>query len=180
MSLGMRRLAADIAWIQTLQYYGTHEAEQTEEEETSGGGTYGRFLDYCRRVTRIDPFFTYVYYYGGGVLGWNLNRLDEAEAFIREGIERNPKEWRLQKYLAAMAYERNHDVAALTQFLEAFVTEPDCPNLLRSLLANIYKREGRRADAVRIWTLVLETRDPQFDYRAREQLKLLLGPTGPS
>jgi tetratricopeptide (TPR) repeat protein len=178
LAVGARRLAADIAWIQTLQYYGTVESDQTEFEFENGIGNYPHFLSFCQRVARIDPYFIYVYYYGAAALGWNLNRLSEAEELLRAGIRANPKEWRLQQYLAAMAYQKSHDQLKLAQFLEAFVIEPDCPNLLRNLLANIYKKQKRYADALRIWGLIYETRDPAYSARAVEQIRIL-GSLGP-
>ncbi len=63
LAMGFRKLTADIAWIQTLIYYGTREEGQTEEEEHSGGGQYPLFLAYCLRVARIDPNFKYVFYW---------------------------------------------------------------------------------------------------------------------
>ncbi len=171
--LGLRRLGADIAWIQTLQYYGTPEPDQTEFEFENGLGKYPEFLAYCERVIRIDPYFTYAYFYGASVLGWNLNRLDEAETLLKEGVNRNPHEWRFQQYLAALAYQKNHDVEGLTAFLERFAPDPDCPNMLRAMLANIYKKDKRYEKSAQIWTMVLATKDPDYIRRAEYQLKIL-------
>jgi tetratricopeptide (TPR) repeat protein len=171
--LGVRRLAADVAWIQTLQYYGTAEEGASEFENENGIGKYPKFLAYCQRVARIDPHFTYVYYYGGTALGWNLGRLDEAEQLLREGIQNNHQEWRLPQYLAALAYQKNHDPAQLILFLEGYVSQPDCPNLLRALLANLYKKEKRYKDAIRIWLLIAETGDPNYSHRAQQQITTL-------
>jgi tetratricopeptide (TPR) repeat protein len=162
-----------VAWIQTLQYYGAQEEGTSESDNDNGTGKYDRFLAYCQRAVRIDPHFTYVYYYGGAALGWNLNRLDEAEQLLREGIQNNPKEWRLPQYLAALAYQKNHDPAQLVLFLEGYVVQPECPNLLRALLANLYKKEKRYKDAIRIWILIAETNDPNYNSRAREHITAL-------
>ncbi len=48
------------------------------------------------------------------LLGWNLDRMEEAEKLLNEGIKANPKEWRLQQYLAALGYQKNHDLSKLT------------------------------------------------------------------
>jgi len=170
---GTRRLAADIAWIQTLQYYGTPEAGQSEHDFENGIGKYPDFLAYCQRVLKIDPYFSYVYYYGGGALGWNLNRLDEAEELLKEGVSSLPQEWRLQQYLAALAYQKNHDPAKLVKFLESFANDPNCPNLLRSILANIYKKQKRYRDALRLWLMIYDTHDPAYRDRALNQIQEL-------
>jgi tetratricopeptide (TPR) repeat protein len=175
ITLGLRRLTADIAWIQTLIYYGTIETGHGEEEaHGGGGGEYALFLPYCQRVVRIDPSFKYVYYYGSGVLGWNLNRISEAEELLQEGIQTHPKEWRLQQYLAALAYQKNKDVNKLTQFLELFLMEPDCPNLLRSILANIYKKQKHYHDALRVWLVVYKSKDSAYLGHAEDQIRELL------
>lgn len=173
IGLGLRRLAADLAWIETLQYYGTREAGQTEEEFENGQGKYPDFLAYCERVARLDPSFTYVYFYGGGVLAWNLDRLAEGEVLLKLGVQNNPHEWRLQQYLGALAFQKNHDVKRLAEFLESYVDDPDCPNLLRSILANIYKKEKRYPDSLRIWFKVLDTKDPAYRDRASQQIEEL-------
>jgi tetratricopeptide (TPR) repeat protein len=174
MAMGFRRLTADLAWIQTLIYYGTD--EETEEgrhtpEMEEGIRGYPLFLAYCQRVAGIDPYFKYIFYYGGAVLGWNLNRLDEAEELLKEGIRLHPKEWRLQQFLAGLAFQKNHDINHLISFLEVFIEEPDCPNILRSILANIYKKQNRYRDAIRVWIKVYNTGDPNYLQRAVSQIK---------
>jgi hypothetical protein len=174
ISMGFRKATADIAWIETLVYYGTHEQGAGEEVADTGGGNYPLFLSYCQRVARIDPSFKYVFYYGGGVLGWNLNRQNEAEELLREGIKQHPKEWRYQQFLAGLAYEKNHDINALADFLKGFVEDKDCPNLLRSILANIYKKQKRYKEAIYVWTLVHDTGDPNYLRRSESQIKEML------
>jgi tetratricopeptide (TPR) repeat protein len=172
--LGLRRLAADMAWIQTLQYYGTHAgaehgAGHHHFEDEGSGKEYPRFLAMCRQVTSLDPHFTYAYYYGGGVLGWNLNRLDEAESFLREGIAFNPHEWRLPLYLAGLAYQKNHDVANLTRFLETIAADPDCPLMMKAILANVYKKRHEYDKALGIWEVLYASGDPVYQQRAMDE-----------
>jgi len=169
IAMGFRKLTADIAWIQAIIYYGTPEGGDEEAGE-QGGGHYPLFLAYCQRAVRIDSNFIYIFYYGAGALGWNLNRLDEAEALLREGISEHPKEWRFQQYLAGLAYQKNHNVNKLIEFLQGFVEQSDCPNLLRSILANIYKKQKRYDDAIQVWTIVYKTGDRLYLERAESQI----------
>ena len=174
IAMGSRRLTADIAWVQTLLYYGTHEEGANPEEEIdSGGGHYPLLLSYCQRVVQIDPYFKAAIYYGAGALGWNLNRLDEAEQLLREGILLQPREWRFQQFLAAMAYQKSHNINKLVEFLEGFSKDKDCPNILRSILANLYKKEHRYRATIEIWGLVYGTNDPAYEERALSQIKEL-------
>src|SRR5438094_34547 len=59
ISLGFRKLTGDLAWIQTILYYGTREEGADPEEAENGGGRYPLFLSYCQRAARIDPNFKY-------------------------------------------------------------------------------------------------------------------------
>ena len=172
ISLGFRKVTADLAWIQTLVYYGyTEEGADEEAAVDSGEGKYPQFLPYCQRVARLDPSFKYVFFYGGGVLGWNLNRLDQAEDLLREGITAHPKEWRFQQFLAGLAFQKSHNINKLADFLKGFVEEKECPNLLRSILANIYKKQKRYKEAIYVWTLVYSTQDPNYTQRAVSQIR---------
>lgn len=173
IALGWRRLAADLAWIQTLQYYGTPEEGQSEQEFENGIGRYPQFLAYCQRVTRIDPYFTYAYLYGSGVLGWNLSRLTEAETLLKEGIANNPKEWRLHQYLAALAYQKNHNMTYLETFLEGMVKDPECPHVLKSILANLYKKTHQYENAIQIWIDLYQSGDPAYSVVALRQIHTL-------
>lgn len=171
ITLGVRRLLADLAWIQTLNYYGTEEEGQTEYEFHNGLGKYPNFYDHCLHVVRIDPYFSYVYYFGGGVLGWNLNRLSEAEQLLKEGIANNPNEWRLPQYLAGLAYQKNHDSENLLKFLESVTSDPQCPLLMKALLANLYKKKQFYVEALRIWKIIYDSGDPAYTQRAVEQFQ---------
>jgi len=170
IAAGFRKLTGDIAWIQTMIYYGTPEEGKDPELAENGGGQYPLFLPYCQRAAEIDPTFKYIYYYCGSALGWNLNRLDEAEVFLKEGIKANPKEWRFQQFLAAMAFQKSHNINSLVDFLNTFVQQPDCPNILRSILANIYKKQKRYMDSIRIWMILYDTGDPSYTQKAVREM----------
>jgi tetratricopeptide (TPR) repeat protein len=178
--LGLHRLGADIAWIQTLQYYGTPEEGQSEAAFENGQGNYPKLLDFCRRVSSLDPFFTYVYYYGAASLCWNLNRPDEAEELLKEGLSANPKETRLSQYLAAMAYQKNHDINNLISYLESIAKDPDSPLIMKTILANIYKKQHLFEKAIRLWQFIYATGTPDYQSRAlyhiQELRKLISAP----
>jgi hypothetical protein len=171
VALGLRRISADLAWIQTLQYYGTPETGQSEADFENGLGHYPLFLAHCRHAAGIDPYFTYIYLYGGPVLGWNLNRLSEAEDLLKEGIARNPTEWRLPQYLAGLAYQKNHNVVELMRFLETVVQDPQCPLMMKALLANLYKKQRLFDKAIALWEIIYQTGDADYRLRAIRQVQ---------
>ena len=169
--MGLRRLGADLAWIQTLQYYGTPEPGQSEFESENGMGSYTELFDRCKRVSQIDPYFVEVYDYCGAALTWNLNRLAEGEELLKEGIANNPSDWRLAQYLAAMAYQKNHDVKNLLTYLETIAKDPQSPFLMKAILANIYKKQHLFDKALRLWVVIYETGTPDYQNRALDQIR---------
>lgn len=169
--LGLRRLGADLAWIQTLQYYGTQEPGQSEFEFENGLGNYPQLFERCKRVTQIDPYFTEVYDYCGSALTWNLDRLSEGEELLKEGIAKNPTDWRLAQYLAAMAYQKNHDVKNLLIYLETIAKDPQSPFLMKAILANLYKKQHLFDKALQLWVVIYETGTPDYQNRALDKIR---------
>ena len=171
LSLGMRRLAADVAFIQLLQYYGTPEYL---EEESRGfySELYGRSL----RVLALAPAFRYAALYSAGALAFNLHRPDEAVALLEYALGRDPKQWSYHTYLAAIAYQKEKDFPRLIDRLQEASRDPDCPALFKNMLAGIYKKQGRHQEAIRIYRQLLESRDPDYRIHAQRELRKLIRP----
>lgn len=165
---GMRRISSDVNWIQTIQYYGGggYEDEVDEEQykkyadDPKKKGEYGRyryFLDMCRKCVRIDPYFKYVYAYGGTSLAWNLTRYDEAAELLSEGIEHNPDFYPFHLYAAAIVFFKEGKYEKVIEKLEEAVKYPDCPFEVKLILGNIYNKYGKYEKAAEIWVDVYFT-----------------------
>ncbi|OGS45586.1 MAG: hypothetical protein A2539_07105 [Elusimicrobia bacterium RIFOXYD2_FULL_34_15] len=159
---GMRRIFADVNWIQTLQYYGGGGFEDliSKEEydryanDPKRKGDYGRYkylLDMCLRSVRIDPYFKYVYAFGGASLAWNLTRYDEGLELLNEGMKNNPQEYAFHLYAAAIIYSKQGKFENVIENLEKALKEPDCPFEIKNILGNIYKKQGKYEKAAKIW-----------------------------
>lgn len=162
---GMRRIIADIMWVQTLQYYGGGGWEDKVsdkkylkyEKDDKRKGEYGRYrylLAMCQRCVRIDPYFKYVYAFGGASLAWNLTRYDEALELLNEGIEYNPQFYPFHLYAAAIIYLREEKAVDMIKKLEEAVKYPDCPFEVKLILGNIYTKYGRYEDSANIWVSI--------------------------
>ncbi|MHB9156031.1 MAG: tetratricopeptide repeat protein [Endomicrobiales bacterium] len=221
---GARRIAADIAWIQLLQYYGSPEKPLDKEtefrlswdmtrylaglpaEEEEGheqghhedhepghheeghshpaveGGVYPDFLSYCRRVTGLDPFFSYAYLYGAGTLAWNLNRPEEAMSLLKQGIltmekyRQNSTQdihqpfWQYHLYLSAILYRQSGEDEKMTALLEAAVKQPQCPNMVKAILANIYQKADKAPGALNLWLEIYDSGDPSYREKAVQKI----------
>ena len=165
---GMRRIIADIMWVQTLQYYGgggwedkvSEEKYRKYEHDEKRKGEYGRYrylLAMCQRCVRIDPYFKYVYAFGGASLAWNLTRYDEALELLNEGIEHNPQFYPFHLYAAAIIYSKEGKSTDVIKKLEEAVKYTDCPFEVKLILGNIYTKYGRYEDAANIWVDIYYT-----------------------
>ncbi|HXT00532.1 MAG TPA: hypothetical protein VN915_07640, partial [Elusimicrobiota bacterium] len=106
---GLRAAAADLAWIELLQYSAGGLTEMTDEP--------GREFEYVKplaeRVVRLDPSFHRAYLYGAGMLGWfqNLRRYDDAIDLLQQGLRDDPGQPLYAEYIAALAYQKRGDTS---------------------------------------------------------------------
>ncbi|HOW28528.1 MAG TPA: hypothetical protein PK876_08520 [Elusimicrobiota bacterium] len=177
--IGARRFAADLAFIQLLQYYGSEETEHEEGEADSlAAGVslsfYPHLLTYARRSVGLDPYFHDVYLFAAGALAFNLNRAEEALSLLAEGKKADPTFWRYQLYAGAIAFRKSFQMDKVIELLEEAIQYPDCPPLLENILGNLHKKKGNYARAAQIFRHILETsRDQGYLDAARRQLETL-------
>jgi len=213
---GVRRLGADIAWVQLLQYYGSPEKPVDKEKEyelsldttrhilglkpkeESGnghaenhynpqiaGGGYTGFLNYCLRIVDLDPYFSYVYLYGSGALAWNLNRGDEALVLLKRGIEsmERYKEnitsdlhrpyWRFNLYVSAIIYRKRGESEKMISLLDTAARQPEAPNVVKVILANIYQNAKKYGAALELWKEIRQSGDPSYFAKSGDKIKEL-------
>ncbi len=146
------------------------------------GGVYPKLYSYARRVVNLDPFFQYAYLFSAGALAWNLNRPEEAQSLLRRGIEtmekyrpsitRDPSQpyWQLHLYLSAIIYrnEGRHD--EMTALLATAAEQPGAPNLVKSVLASLYQKQGNFPAALKLWLAIHDSGDPMYRLRSEEKI----------
>lgn len=176
--LGMRKLAADIAWISVLQYFGSREFAGESDEDVHPphhleGGNYPALKKMVLRVMRLDPSLHYVTFYGAGAFGWLLNRPEEAMEILQEAIHYNPTQWRFRYYVGALLYKEKGEFSEMIKLLEEAIQFPDCPTMMKSILANIYKERKNYRRSLEIWLAVYENEktEPWYKMQAEKQIK---------
>lgn len=187
IGLGMRRQAADLHFIRLLQYYGTQEEGAEEEKGHSGhdhagpphrgfeGGVYAEVLPRTLHILELDPYFRYAVLYSAAALAYNLNRPDQAVELLNAALRRDPKAWRYHLYIAAIAYRREREFGKLVAILEPALSDPDCPAMLKTILAGIHQKLGNKERAIALYRDIERTsRDPEYQRLARERLEKLL------
>ncbi len=174
LSLGMRRLAADAGMIRLLIYYGTVEAGADEEAAEQGGGDYPEIAVRARRILALDPTFSYAALWAAGALAFNLKRPDEALALLDDAMKADPRNWKYRAYLGAIGFQKKGDPDRVLALLQPTLSEPDCPTMIKSMVAFLYFQRGHREEAERIYLDILATsRDEGYRDTARRMLRRL-------
>lgn len=171
MSLGMRRMAADLELVRLLVYYGTPEEGASEHESENGLGRYPELLPRARRILDLDPKFSYAVLYGAGALAFNLSRPNEALDLLEDALKREPDNAQYRAYIGAVGFQKSGDTSRVLAVLEPTLSRPDCPTMIKSMVAFMYKRLGRRAEAIRVYRDILgTTRDAGYRATAEHAL----------
>lgn len=181
--MGMRRLGADLAYVQMLQYYGEEEeldphqnrAYAFDQLHHQGGGHYPRLYECFLRIQRLDPYFRSSTLYGSGALAFNLERPDEAIALLTEAVKRDPKFWRYALYIGAIGYKKAQQPERMIPLLEQAVQYADCPAQVKNILGNLYKKLKAWDKAIAVFANMAETtRDPADKSTAERQIREIL------
>lgn len=178
---GFRAPAADLAWIQLLQYA----AGGVPEYADRPGHPYEYIGPLSLRVFRLDPSFSRAVLYAAGILGWfhNVDRPDDAADLLNEGMRRSPDQPQYALYLAALAFKKQGDSGRMIALLESSFDQPDTPTVMKTILANIRQSRGEYRQALLLWARILDNeRDRAEHGRARikiAELKALLASGAP-
>ncbi|MCK5533755.1 hypothetical protein KAI68_01465 [bacterium] len=174
--LGFRRLSADLVWIKMLQYYGTRKEGDDALSKKKYVGVekeeYKKLFPFFQAVVKLDPFFCFAYLYGSGILAYNHERYDEAVSLLEEGITSNPKYWKFNFYLGAIGYKIKKQEKKVIYLLEKIVEYPDCPVMIKSVLAQLYEKKLQHIKAGLIWENILRTsNDKGYRKKAEKHLQ---------
>ena len=170
LGLGLRRQAADVHFIRLLEYYGTPEQAVEEEKLEQGGGNYPQLYTRALRMLELDPYFRYGASYAAGALAYNLGRPNEAIGLLKHALEYDPQAWQYHLYLAAIAYKKDQEFGKLVEVLEPALRDPECPALLKSIVAGVYVKLGQKDKALALYADIAEnSKDPDFRRVARER-----------
>lgn len=167
---GMRAAAADIAWVQMLQYAAGSLLDMPADRP---GRSYDHLQTLALRVTRLDPSFHRACLYAAGILGWfrGVERPDEAVALLEEGMRRDPGQPLYSLYIAALAFKQKGQADKMIALLEGTFDDPQTPSQMKAILANTRKARGEYAQAIGLWERVLANpRDSSEHPRALQQI----------
>ncbi|MBI2070733.1 MAG: hypothetical protein HYT79_09035 [Elusimicrobia bacterium] len=178
VGFGLRRLAADLAMLDLLIYYGSPDETAGDWDHASGFGRdtnmYRDLLPMTKRMIGLDPFFRHGVLYGAGALAFNEGRFQQAVEILKSALKRDPDYWPYSLNLSAIAYKKTRDFPEIIRFLETVYPLPECPTMLKNILANTYIKTGQinKAAAIFEW---MASDAPEADYRelARSRLEMM-------
>ena len=97
-----------------------------------------------RLATTLDPRLVQAYFFGGVVIGHDRDTIRMGIAFLQEGFERSPQEWRLPYWIGFGYYSLGEYLDAVAYYDRASRL-PDAPAFLRSSQPYLYYL-ARRSD----------------------------------
>lgn len=168
-SAGLRACAADLAWVELLQYT----AGGLKDLPDKPDAPFAYIKPMAERVVRLDPAFHRAYLFGAGVLGWfkDTHQYDDAVDLLREGMRDDPGQPLYSEYIAALAFQKHGDTAQMIEILQSAAADPKSPIEMKAILANIYKTQGEYAKALALWEEMLDNENDAREWpRARGQM----------
>ena len=148
MLLGFHGAAADLLWIQIVQYVGTH--WQTDKK-------FSQLSKALELVTSLDPYFLEPYLLGGIYLLYLSRQPEATVSLLEKGAAANPGRWELPHDLGRYYYLEARDHAQALRWWERAATLPGRPDYLPRFVARLYAKTGHRETALELWSEIYRT-----------------------
>jgi hypothetical protein len=168
LALGYDRLAADLVWVQTVQYFGEH--------VSAIPARLPRLRPLLELTVALDPHFVEAYQYGALFL-WIAGDRQGALDFLQEGYLRNPAHWALPHDIGRFYFLILEDYPKALRWWTITQKLPGAPTYIPRFIARLEGRVGHRETALELWAAILNdpTTDEHFRKIARQEIERLLG-----
>ncbi len=144
-TMGRARVAADLAWLEAIQYYGKH-------RKTDRMYPFAETL--FSTLVALDPQFENAYVLGALILSEDVGRFDVARGLLEAGVAANPESWRLTFELGFLCYVRGTNKEEAAGLLRRAARMPGAPSSVTRLAAFAAGQAGDREMAIALWTEV--------------------------
>jgi tetratricopeptide (TPR) repeat protein len=174
LTFGYERLAADLSWLRTVQYFGRH---------LGADNRFPRLRPLLQFTVGLDPHFVEAYRTGALFL-WVAGDIPSALALLEEGYRANPARWELPHDLGRLYFLQVGDHAKALRWWTIAQGLPAAPAYLPRFIARLHGKVGHRETALELWAAILNdpNTDEYFRKIAREEIERLgaLRPGGSS
>lgn len=138
VALGRQTVAADLFWVQALQYYG---------EEANRPFFYRDLYRFIDLVVALDPDFEFAYRFGGTSVPYNSGRwtwhnVAESSRILERGLERFPNRWEMWMQLGFNRGIIGTDFTGAAAAFERAAACPGAPRYLAQLVTTLYATAG--------------------------------------
>jgi hypothetical protein len=164
-ALGYRAAAADVAWLQAVQYYGEHR---------QGGNQLGEFEHFVEAVNALDPRFEHAHVFGAVVVATEKDDLGGALAILRRGARANPGSPVCPFEMGFLTYVQGGDPDVAIAYMRLASQRPGDRERAQRFIAFLNRKLGRLETAWMLWAdLYQTTRDPGLRIVAAESMRKL-------
>ena len=144
---GMSSVVADLLWLQCIQYT----AEQFR------GDFKFVWLDHMlKTITRLDPYFTDVYQWGGVLLAMLKHDDDASINLLKSGIPYNPTSWQLPFEIARTYVLNRRDEVNGARYMAMAAATGNPPQFVVDWAKNLQKRHNMYDVERGMWLDIIE------------------------
>ncbi|MGV3527152.1 MAG: tetratricopeptide repeat protein [Candidatus Sericytochromatia bacterium] len=162
LALGHESLAADLLWLQLIQYYGAVFQQDLPPEHLEA------MFD---TVTQLDPDFEDAYLFASYLLSDSREQQEAALRILEKGARRMPENWRMPFQIGFVYYLHLDQPLKAASYFEAASRKPGAPDLPARLAAQLYKRTQNQESCELGYRLWLDA----FERAPNEELKVRAG-----
>ncbi len=146
--IGFHGVAADLLWIRTVQYFGTHLETDRRFPQLA------KALDL---TTSLDLHFLEPYRLGGLYLLYFARQPEAAVSLLEKGAAANPDRWELPHDLGRYYYLEARDYDQALRWWERAAKLPARPEFLPRFVARLYAQTGHAEMAIELWSELYRT-----------------------
>jgi hypothetical protein len=133
--LGYNQLAADLLWLKTLSYFGTHAITDR---------SYTWLPKLLEAVTTLDPYWDFPFHFAGIVLSIEGDLVEEANRIVKRGIDYHPNVWQFPFYIGFNYFHVKNNPVCGARYIYQASTYPDSPEFLKGLAAKLSSKGNSR------------------------------------
>jgi len=170
LALEYDALLADVYWIRAIQHYGGQRLTARERH-----ADYEMLYPLLDIATALDPYFKIAYRFGAIFLSelppGGPGRPDQAIALLQKAIAVQPHKWQYYHDVAFVYYWTLRDYRQAAEWFTRAGQQPDAPNWLAPVAANMLTQGNDRASARFLWRQLLSSDQPWLRASAERSLK---------
>jgi len=147
LTLGYNQMVADLLWIKTVAYFGSH--FMTDKE-------YPWLSHMLNLIIDLDPLFDFPYYFGGIVLSLEASQIESANKILERGIKAYPEKWEYPFYIGFNHFYHGGDPKRAIPYINRAAALSGAPNFLKRLEGKLLMDLGEHDAALSFFREVLQ------------------------